>query len=107
MPATKKTAATAIAATPLHKQVIDGTGLDVHERPNGTVLTLRHERKVIGEICVGARATRLNLKSKPKAAPKGLALGGQSKSWACGVILTADNVAAVRALLAAAVKTAA
>lgn len=79
-------------------------GLDHKSRPSGTVLTVKAAGKTVAEVCVGARAVRLNLRAAPPKGkvPKSITLGGHSKSWAGGgVIVTAANVAAARALLVA------
>jgi hypothetical protein len=90
---------------PLHLQLIDG--FEVKSRPNGTVHTVKAGKTVVAEVCVGAKKVRLNLRTAPKLAPKNLTLDGKSKSWpGGGVIVTPENLAAVRALLAAAAKAA-
>jgi len=66
--------------------------------------------KTCAELCVGKRATRLNLKAIPAKGklPKGIELSGHSESWAGGgVVVNEGNVKLVRALLAAITKVAA
>jgi hypothetical protein len=90
----------------LHSQLLDG--LNVKSRPDGSVHTVRAAdgKTVVAEVCVGKKATRLNVRELPAKvkAPKNLELGGKSKSWpGGGVIVTDANVKAARALLASVV----
>src|ERR1700730_11390319 len=87
----------------VHAQLLDG--LNVKSRTDGSVHTVRAAdgKTVVAEVCVGKKATRLNLRAWPAKvkAPKGLELSGKSKSWeGGGVIVTEANVKAARALLA-------
>lgn len=96
---------TTTAPQPLHVALI--SGLDTKARKDGTVITVKAGSKTVGEVCCGKKFVRLNLRTAAKATPKGLVLGGKSKSWpGGGVVVTADNVAACRALLDAAVQLA-
>jgi hypothetical protein len=94
-------------AAPINTKEIVSTlldGLDVKSRPNGTVHTVKVETKTVAEVCVGTRAVRLNLKSAPAKSkvPKSIKLVGKSKSWpGGGVVVTAENAAAARAVLSA------
>jgi hypothetical protein len=100
MPA-KKTS----ADKPLHLQLLDG--FEVKSRPNGTVHTVKAGKATVAEVCVGAKKVRLNLRAAVKPAPKGIKLDGKSKTWAGGgLVVTPENLAAARALLAAAAKAA-
>jgi hypothetical protein len=92
MPATKH------PTQPLHRQLLDG--LTVKSRADGSVHTVKADGKTIAEVCVGVKATRLNLRANAKA-PKSLTLTGKSKSWpGGGLVITDKNVAAARVLLA-------
>jgi hypothetical protein len=88
----------------LHSQLLEGIG-NVKVRPDGTVHTVHggeDGKQVVAEVCVGKRATRLNLRFKPKTTPKNVQLVGKSKTWVGGgVVVTADNVAACRSVLTA------
>lgn len=90
----------------LHQQLLDGLD-NVKSRPNGTVHTLHDaEGKVVAEICVGKRATRVNFRIVPKAA-KGLDLTTKSKTWVGGgIVVTDENVSKVKAALASVLQTA-
>jgi hypothetical protein len=91
-------------AAPLHVALLDG--LDVTSRKDGSVHSIRVGHKTVAEVCVGKKNTRMNLRTVVKA-PKGLALGGKSKSWpGGGVVVTADNVTACRSCLDAVVQLA-
>lgn len=82
----------------LHQQLLDG--FDVKSRDDGTVHTIKREGKTVAEVCVGAKKVRLNVRESVKA-PKNLELSGKSKTWAGGgCIVTEENLAACRALLA-------
>jgi hypothetical protein len=88
----------------LHDTLLDG--FDVKSRADGTVHTIKANGKVVGEVCVGTKKVRLNLKATPAkgAVPKSIALDGKSKTWAGGgVIVTDENVTAARALVSAVV----
>lgn len=90
--------------TPVHVALLDG--FEVKSRPNGTVHTVKVEGKVVAEVCVGTRATRLNLRNAVKP-PKGVELVGKSRSWqGGGLVVTPENLSAARALLTAASKAA-
>ncbi len=92
-------------AKALHVALLDG--FEVKSRDNGTVHQIKADGKTVAEVCVGARAVRLNLRSAPKPAPKNLALKQGSKTWlGGGVVVTPDNLAAARAVLAAVAKAA-
>jgi len=94
-----------MATKSLHSQLLDG--FSVKSRQDGSVHTIKSTAgTVVAEVCVGTRKVRVNLRTAPKTTPKGLVLGGKSKSWATGVIVTADNVTACRALLDTAVQLA-
>lgn len=87
-----------MAGKSLHEQLLDG--FEVKSRDDGTVHTIKREGRAVAEVCVGARKVRLNVRDAVKA-PKNLKLSGKSKSWAGGgVIVTNENLAACRALLA-------
>src|SRR5438067_12341307 len=89
----------------LHVTLLEG--FDVKARADGSVHTIKANGKVIGEVCVGAKKVRLNLREPVKNAPKGVTPSGKSKRWAGGSVnVTADNVTAARALLSAAVAAA-
>src|SRR5438445_2863960 len=86
----------------LHARLLDG--FEHKSRKDGTVHTLHAQGQVIGEVCVGKRNVRLNLRKAPSKAPKNITLVGKSKSWAGGgVIVDEKNLTACRALLSAAV----
>lgn len=90
---------------PLHLQLLDG--FEVKSRDDGSVHTIKQGKATVAEVCVGARKVRLNLRAAVKPLPKGLELDGKSKTWAGGgVVVTPDNLAAARAVLAAAAKAA-
>jgi hypothetical protein len=88
----------------LHQRLLQG--FDVKSRDDGTVHTVKVSNRTVAEVCVGKKNTRLNIREVPKGAPKNLDLGGKSKSWAGGVILTDANLTGCRALLSACVKAA-
>src|SRR5579862_7429598 len=95
-----------MAGKSLHQQLLEG--FEVKSRKDGTVHTIRAAdgKTVIGEVCVGAKATRLNLRAPVAKPPRDVTLGGKSKSWAGGgTVVTDANVTACRALLSAAVAT--
>jgi hypothetical protein len=101
MPSSKKSA----QPQPLHIQLL--TGLDTKARPNGTVITVKSAGKVIAEVCVGKKFARLNFRAEVKVLKGGPVLSGKSKSWpGGGCVLSAENVAALRALLDVAVRSA-
>lgn len=79
----------------------------VKSRANGYVHTVKSAdgRTTVAEVCVGKRLTRLNFRDavRGELVPDGVALGGRSSSWACGVNVTDDNAEALAALLAAVV----
>ncbi|HEY2372087.1 MAG TPA: hypothetical protein VGH82_06030 [Gaiellaceae bacterium] len=84
-------------AAPLHRRLLEG--FDVKSRKDGTVHTIRAGKTVVAEVCVGKRATRLNVRAERKT-PKGITLSGESKSWPSGgVVVTEANLADARALL--------
>jgi hypothetical protein len=94
-------------AAPINTKEIVKTlldGLTVSSRKDGTVHTVKVEKKTVAEVCVGTRAVRLNLRSAPPKSklPKSIKLIGKSKSWpGGGVVVTAGNAAAARAVLTA------
>jgi len=86
----------------LHQQLLDG--FEVKSRDDGTVHTVKHEGKTVAEVCVGAKKTRLNVRGAVKA-PKGITLGGKSKTWAGGgAEVTEENLPAARTLLSSIVR---
>jgi hypothetical protein len=88
-----------MAGKSIHSQLLDG--LQVKSRADGSVHTVKAEGKVVAEVCVGTRKTRVNFKASPKSLPKGLALDGKSKTWAGGgIVVDESNVAKVCAILA-------
>src|SRR5438067_1371247 len=88
---------------PLHKRLLDG--FEVKSRQDGTVHSIKAQGKTVGEICVGKKSVRLNLRAEVKA-PEGVELSGKSKSWpGGGLVVTDANLTAARALLTAATKT--
>ncbi len=91
----------------LHQQLLKGLE-GVRSRPDGTVHTLHVGGAVIGEVCVGTRAVRLNLRTRPKVVPKGLDLSkSKSKTWVGGGLVVTDaNVKEAKTLLAAVIKDA-
>jgi hypothetical protein len=79
-------------------------GLEVSSRKDGTVHTIKREKKTVAEVCVGTRSVRLNLRSAPPKGklPKSVKLVGKSKSWpGGGLVVTDENVKAARAVLSA------
>jgi hypothetical protein len=79
-------------------------GLTVSSRKDGTVHTIKREKATVAEVCVGTRAVRLNLRNAPakNRVPKSIKLVGKSKSWpGGGVVVTAENATAARAVLSA------
>jgi len=90
-----------------HAQLLDGIK-DVKSRKDGSVHTIRSNGKVVAEVCVGKKATRLNFRSRPKLVPKSVALTGKSTVWAGGgLIVTETNLAAAKSILSALLKGAA
>lgn len=93
---------------PLHIQILEG--LNVKSRKDGSVHTIKDANgKTVAEVCVGKKRTRLNFRTVPsgKGMPKGIDLGGKSKSWqGGGVVLNEANVGLARELLVFVVGTA-
>ena len=77
-------------------------GLDVHSRDTGEVHTIRgKDGSTVGEVCVGKRAVRVNVRQAPGKV-RGVTFGGKSKAWAAGAVATAANAAALHSALVAA-----
>jgi hypothetical protein len=82
---------------PLHTRLLDG--FTYTSRANGSVHTIKAGKTTVGEVVIGKKTVRLNLRAKGHV-PKDLKLSGKSRSWPMGgVLITEANLAAARALL--------
>lgn len=95
-------------AKALWQRLIDG--YTVRSRDANDVHTIKGDgQHTVAEVCAGKTKTRLNFKSDPSGMkgvkiPKGIELGGKSKSWAGGgLVVTEENFDGARALLDAVV----
>jgi len=61
-------------AQPLHTRLLDG--FTYTSRVNGSVYTIKVEKKAVAEVCVGKKTVRLNVRAKGDVT-KGLKAFGQ------------------------------